>query len=289
MGFLFGGIMDETTPVAEPVEPIAAEPAADTGEGAPAQEATFMDPAQIPSGKEDDFKRMQAAFTKQMQKYRIAKDAEQIVQRFNTDADFARQTILQRAAQLGMTLGNPGAPSGPPVSSTMPPQLVEAVKANLSPELQWMAPALAASQWAGMQMALQPIQENQARTAQYSANQEREAAEMQLSEKVPGWEQHEDEMNHLQAFLASPKLTDRRWGNKLELLHRLVVGNGQATAEAARRMAQAVRSRNPAGSPTAMLQPNVSEQVTKATTNQDAWSAAAKFAQAEMVRQGIKL
>lgn len=237
------------------------------------------------------FRKMQGAYTRKSQSLAKVRDAATIVERFNSDPEFARQTIFSRAQQLGLQVQHPGQSAGlqAGASKAMPPELVEAVKSNLSPELQWMAPALAASQWAGMQMALQPIQEQQAQTVRSTRDQEYETLASQLSEKAPGWEAHEDDMNGLLGFLQSPKMSDRRWGNKLELLHKMVSGDGQATAEAARRMGQAARSRTVAGSPMAANPPNIAEQVRKPKNMQDAWSIAAKHAISEMERQGIKV
>ena len=235
--------------------------------------------------------KMQGAYTRKTQTLAQAREAAQLVERFNSDPEFARQTILSRAGQLGLNLAQPGQQPGHAqnTAKTMPPDLVEAVKANLSPELQWMAPALAASQWAGMQMALQPIKEQQETVSRSTRNQQYDTLAAQLSEKAPGWEQHEEEMNALLAFLQSPQMTDRRFGSKLDLLHRLVAGEGQATAEAARRMGQAVKTRMPAGQPMASPQPNVAELVRKPKQNQEAWDVAAKFAISELQRQGIKV
>ena len=251
---------------------------------------TIMDKIRATPELDHVFRKMQGAYTRKTQGIAKVRDAAQIVERFNTDPEFARQTILQRAGQLGLSLGQPAQAGAPQqTAQSLPPQLVEAVKANLSPELQWMAPALAASQWAGMQMALQPIQQQQAQTQQSTRDQEYDTLAAQLSEKAPGWEQHEDDMDGLLSFLQSPKMMDRRWGSKLELLHRLTVGDGQATAEAARRMGLAAKSRNVAGSPVATAAPNIAEQVRKPKQNQDAWDAAAKFALSELARQGIKV
>lgn len=236
------------------------------------------------------FTKMQGAYTRKTQSLAKVRDAAQIVERFNSDPDFARQTILQRAQQLGLNLASPGQQPGMQgAAKTMPPELVEAIKNNLSPELQWMAPALASSQWAGMQMALKPIEEQQAQTRNSTRDQEYESLASQLSEKAPGWEAHEDDMNGLLSFLQSDKMSDRRWGSKLDLLHKLVSGDGQATAEAARRMGQAARSRNPAGAPMATPQTNIAEQVRKPKNMHDAWDIAAKHALSEMARQGIKV
>lgn len=237
------------------------------------------------------FTKMQGAYTRKSQSLAKVRDAASIVERFNSDPEFARQTILQRAGQLGLTLQQPGPTPGTPNghAKSMPPELVEAVKANLSPELQWMAPALAASQWAGMQIGLQPLAQQQAESKRSTRAQEYETLASQLSEKAPGWEAQEEDMQALLGFLQSEKLSDRRWGSKLELLHKLTAGDGQATAEAARRMGQAARARGVAGSPMATPQPNIAEQVLKPKNMQDAWGIAAKHAMEELQRQGIKV
>ena len=281
--------VSDELPITEPAGGEPAEPV--SGEGTPAPEDTFFDPTQLAPELQTQWKRMQGAYTKRMQQFSHARDAQSIVQRFNSDPDFARQTIMQRAQQLGMNIAQPGAQPGTPNGSTrnMPLELVDTVKANLSPELQWMAPALAASQWAGMQIGMQPLVEQQAQSARSTRDQQYDQLATQLSEKAPGWEQHEDEMDTLLTFLQSPKMTDRRWGSKLDLLYKLVAGDGQATVEAARRMGQAARSRAVAGQPMSAPAPNIAEQVKKPKNMQEAWDIAAKFAASEMARQGIKV
>lgn len=281
-------ISDDPAP-AEPPAP-SDEPAPNPGTPPPTHEPeAFFDASSLAPELQGQWKKMQGAFTKAMQKSKTYRDAADLVDRFNRDPDFARQTIMQRAQQLGLSIGQPGQPGTPTPSASTPPELVEAVKANLSPELQWMAPALAASQWAGMQMALKPMKEQQQRTTQETRDQEYDLLAAQLSEKAPEWETHEDDMDNLLLFLQSPKMMDRRWGSKLDILYRAVVGDGQATAEAARRMAQAGKLRTPVGQPTATPTPNIREQVLKPKQNQEAWDIAAKNAIRELERQGIKV
>jgi len=280
--------MDDGT--AEPVaETEPAQPADGLGGPAAQKEDTFFDATQLAPELQDQWKRMQGAYTKKMQKLAGARDAASIVDRFNSDPDFARQTIMQRAAQLGIPLGQPaqGQPQGQ--TETPPEQFVEAVRQNLSPELQWMAATLAKSQWAATKMMLQPLKEQQAQSARSMQDQEWDTLAEQLSQKLPGWEEHEDDMGAMLDFLRSNKMTDRRFGSKLELLHRLVAGEGQANATAARRMAEANRYRQPAGMPLSQPTENVTQAVMKPKNNQDAWDAAAKHAIADLAKRGIKV
>jgi hypothetical protein len=276
---------------AEPVTTTEPAQPAD-GQGAPtaADPDAFFDPSSLSPELQTQWKSMQAAYTKKMQKLAGAREAASIVERFNSDPDFARQTILQRAQQLGLSLGQPQQAGQQGSTSEKPPQeFVDAVRANLSPELQWMAPNLAQAQWAGAKMLIQPIKEQQAQTARSTRDQEYDTLAEQLSQKVPGWEEHEDDMDAVLAFLQSPKMTDRRFGSKLELLHQLVAGQGQANATAARRMADAARHRQPAGMPLSQPVQDVTEAVRKPKNNQDAWDVAAKHAIATLAKQGIKV
>ena len=72
------------------------------------------------------FTKMQGAYTRKTQGIASVRNAAQIVDRFNTDPEFARQTILSRAQQLGLTIQQPGQQPGPNgASKSMPPDLVE--------------------------------------------------------------------------------------------------------------------------------------------------------------------
>src|SRR3990167_10755454 len=134
------------------------------------------------------FKKMQSAYTKRSQQVAKVRDAAAIVERFNSDPDFARQTILQRAAQLGLHVGGQQAATPQAQSSAqVPSELVESVRGQLGDELKWMAPMLAASQWAGMQYALGPIKQQQADTMRTTFDQQFDQLADSLSEKAPGW------------------------------------------------------------------------------------------------------
>lgn len=281
---------DSELGIAEPAQAEPVEPA--DGSVAPAaSEDHFFDPSQLPQELQGQWKRMQGAYTKKMQNVARYREAADLVERFNSDPEFARMTIQQRAQALGLNIAQPGQQFGAmQQTGDKPPQeFVEAVKANLSPELQWMAPTLAASQWAATKMMMQPLQEQQRKVVASTRDEKWNDLVEQLSQKAPGWEEKEDDMNELMAFLQSDKLTDRRFGSKLELIYKMVAGEGQATAEAARRMAQAARFRNPAGSPTASPEPNIADQVKQPKNNQEAWDRAAKYALSQMARNGIKV
>lgn len=277
----------------EPTEPggDTPEPVAPDGEGQPPEDAqAFFDPSQLSPELQAQWKKMQGAYTKKMQQVARVREAAALVDRFNADPEFARQTILQRASALGLNIAT--TQNGHPMGQTddkPPEQFVDAVRANLSPELQWMAPTLAKSQWAATKMMMQPLQEQQAQMRTSTRDREFDSLAEQLSQKAPGWEAHEDDMDSLLNFLQSPNMTDRRWGSKLELLYQLVAGPGQATADAARRMASAARFRHPAGQPMATPMPDVKEQVLKPKNNQEAWDAAAKFAIAKLAKEGIRV
>ena len=293
-GQIPGTIPDETPP-AEPADPAEPAPSPTPGDPPVGQDSFLTDQQIMDRIKgnpdlEHVFKKMQGAYTRKTQGIAKVRDAASIVDRFNSDPEFARQTILQRAAQLGIQVGGTQAASPQGAQGAqVPPQLVEAVRGQLGDELKWMAPMLAASQWAGMQYALQPIQQQQAQSVRSTFDQQFDQLAESLSEKAPGWEQHEDDMDGLLAFLKSDKMTDRRWGSKLELLYRAVVGPGMATAQAAQRMAQAGKNKVSTGQATATAPPDISAQVRQPKNMQDAWDIAAKHAVSALEKQGIKV
>ena len=295
------GLGDGTQDVQDAAQGVdtSAETATGTGQATASPQAgedTFLTDQQIMEKVRANpelnhiFTKMQGSYTRKTQQLAKVRDAASIVDRFNSDPDFARQTILQRASQLGMQVGGQQAatPQGQQ-GAQVPGELVEAVRGQLGDELKWMAPMLAAAQYAGMQYALKPIQQQQSETLRSNFDQQFDQLADSLSEKAPGWEQHEDDMDGLLAFLKSDKMTDRRWGSKLELLYRSVVGPGMATAQAAQRMAQAGRNKISTGQATATAPPDISTQVRSPKNMQDAWDVAAKHAVSVLEKQGIKV
>ena len=281
----------EETPAAETPAPEAS--ATDTGE-TPAgdRKEEFFDPSTLSPELKAQWTRMQGAFTKRMQQAREWKDKSALVDQFRSDPTFALQTIQQAATQMGYQLSRGQAAQ---VAATVaadagvPSELVEAVKARLSPELQWMAPAMAAGQWAAMQVTMKPMQDRT--DAERRSQREAKYAELadQLTEAAPGWEEHEDDMNTLLDFLRSDTMTHRKFGSKLKLLHNIVTGNAAAVSEATRRMGDAARARTTSGQSGRASTSNIEDRVLKAKTTQDAWNEAAKFAIQELERHGTTI
>jgi hypothetical protein len=85
-------------------------------------------------------------------------------------------------------------------------------------------------------------------------------------------------------------LNHRKYGNRLEALYTLTQilngNNGQATAEAARRMGAAARNRTTTGRASGNPAPNYNEQIRKATTSREAFAIAAKAAEEMLASQG---
>lgn len=196
------------------------------------------------------FGKMQAAYTKRSQTLAGVKQAAELVDRFNSDPEFAKQTILSRAQQLGLNVGMAGqTPAQPnqPAAATAPQTFVDRIKSSLDPSLQWLAPQLANAFYPAVQEAVAPLQQQLGQSRQSQTEAQFEELSRQLSEKAPGWEQHEDDMTRLLDFLKSDRLNDRVYGNKLEVLHRMVRGGDYATQEALTRMATAAKNRTTTG------------------------------------------
>ena len=284
---------DEETPATE--TPASEASATETAE-APAgeKEEQFFDPSKLSDDLKGVWKRMQGTYTKKMQAIKEVREKAELVDRFQSDPTFALQTIQQVAQQMGYRLtqaqaAEVAAAAAPSAGPSAPAELVQAVRGKLSPELQWMAQSLADAQWAGMQMALKPMQDrNEAdRRTQRTAQYEQLAEE--LNEVAPGWEEHEDAMDELLKFLQSDQLTHRKYGSKLAILHNLATGNAAATKEAVRRMGEAARSRTATGQSGRSTGSNIDERVRKAKTTREAWDEAAKHAVEDLEKHGIRI
>lgn len=279
----------ETAPAAEG----ATEPA-----GEPADEGFFN----LSELSEEEQRRlrpawhkMHGAYTKALGVVREGKDKIAFTDRLFSDQDFALQQahdLLSRSgyqvpqAQGSAQAAAPAAATGSGV--TAPRELVETIRQQLSPELQWMAESMANAHYAANQMTLGPmVRERQAETERIR-DDEFSGLSDKLTETYPGWEQHEDEMDALLDFLKSDRMMDRKFGSKLDILHR-AVNPAAAVAEAQRRMTEASRSRTTTGQVARSTGSNVSERVVKAQTEDEAWDIAGKEAVADLQRRGIRL
>jgi len=238
----------------------------------------FIDPRDLPPEIVPHFKRMQAAFTKKMQAVARDRDKVELVNKYRSDPDFARQFIQQELQRFGVgaQTAQPQAPQG---GGGRPPQpFVDAITQKLPQELQWMAPAIAEATYASVAHLTAPmLQQNQNRVRE-ERESEWDGLAQDLSQRQPGWEAHEDDMLEIYDFLQSPKLKHPVYGSKLDLLLNLVTGNAAATQRAIQRMSDAGRSRTTTGQPSRTTIPNISDRVRKAPDTRSAWKIAADSA-----------
>ena len=247
-------------------------------------EDSFIDPATLPPELKAHWKRMHGAYNRRLGELKARQADLDLVDRYRSDPEFARAFLAEEAARLGVK------PTPPPAAApAAPAELVEAVRAQLPAELQWMAPGIAASTWVAQQKALSPLlqQTQQREVSQRETEYDDLAAE--LTEAAPGWEQHEDDMVDLLEFLESSRMRDRRWGSKLELLHRLVTGDARATVGAIRRIGDAARARSVTGQSGRSTGPNIADRVRQARTNTEAWELAGQYAIEEAKKHGLAI
>lgn len=245
-----------------------------------------LDPEKMSPENKEHFKRMQAHYTKFNQGRKSLEEKATLVDRFYSDEAYRREFVKQEAQRLGLLTPKEAEKAMPSPSTAQPSQVpasfLAAYKANLPPELQWMAEATAGAQYAAMQEAMKPLFEERTREASTKREQEYDTLATKLSETAPGWEQYEKDMNGLHEFLRSPALTHPQYGDKLTLLYKLATGEGRATAEAAARMGKAVQNKTTSSQQGRKVQPNITEQVRKAKSTREAFAIAAKAAAEEM-------
>ena len=257
-------------------------------------EETFLananvDPRQLPPEIQPIFKKMQAAYTKRMQQAADWQRQAEIVDKFNNDRDFGFQTVAQWAARNGYQIAPVGqlqqaapVPARQQQSGQPDPQLVETLKANLPPELQWMAESQAPAIQHAVQAMLAPLAQQLVQTQQTTqkqvAEREWDTLAEELSGVAPGWEEHETEMTELFDFLQSPSMKHPKFGSKHQILYDLVTKNAASTAQVAKRFNAAAKNRPGSSVSTGRTVPNIQEQIRKAKTNQDAFKLAAQAA-----------
>jgi len=262
-------------------------------EGSPREEAFLSDAAllakiqQVPELKHF-YGKMQSAYGKSREELKRGREAAAQVQQFYSDPAYRRQVIAQFQHEIAQA--QPQAQRTSAGQVTAPADLVETIKAQLAPELQWMAPMLANSQWAGMQSQLAPIAQRQEAKERQNYDHSFDSAMAELSQKHPGWEGTEDEMTAVYGWLSNGSLSHPKYGNRLEALYTITQmlngNNGSATAAAARRMGEAARNRTTTGRASGNPAPNYNDQVRKATTSREAFAIAAKAAEEMMASQG---
>ena len=110
-----------------------------------------------------------------------------------------------------------------------------------------------------------------------------------MTEKYPGWEQHESEMTKLNSWLQSDSLSHPLYGSKLEILYKMATDQATSISEAAKRLNAAGRNRTSSSQVTLRSAPNIFKQVREAKNSNEAWDAAAKFAIDQVKGQGGSL
>ena len=254
-----------------------------TGGGAAPAPTSFFDPSALAEELKPQWSSMHRAYTKKLEEIRGVKDRAAQVDRFYTDADYAKQVVMARAQQLGLML-NPATAS--PASPQVPSELVELAKQHLSPELHWMAPQHAAATMAILDRVLGPEKAAQKAKEQTSRQRAYQEASRDLSGKAPAWGEHESDMLEVLEFIRSEETRHPRFGNKLEMLYNLATGNAAAVQAATQRMSAAGQARTTTGQSARSVIPNYESKIREAKNTHEAFALAAKAAEEELTRSG---
>lgn len=242
---------------------------------------TFIDPAQLPPEMQGHFRRMQASFTKARQRDRAQlksfEQKAQLVDRFYQDPSYALQVIQQLAPHLGVQLTPLDGSPGPRGQGTRPAQanqgdLESEFQQELGSDLGFMARPLARIfnrleqvVEARVKSALQPYERLTAQQRRETQEMDRERSVARMDSRFPGWEQHEADMQALDAFLRSGREFHPRFGSRQEALYALVSnGNGTARVAAVRDLSRTARRKTTTSRAGRRSTPNLSQQIVEA-------------------------
>ena len=301
---IFGNLIpeEEDDPV-EPDEDVQdnvdpeddAEPEDDTSDEE-SEDETLQAEGDEPDDLESARKYWQAAYTRSRQKDRERygkveqehQQYQQLLANFYQDDNYAMQVIRQRFPQLANQISQNGqgqqtpTPSDNNVSSELTQQLQQGEFGFLGSEF---GPAIERYVNERIQQEVEkrvgPIEQR----SQQQIESERQAEEKRLlaemDGKYPGWEEnHRTDLEELDKFLASDRLTHPKFGNKYEVYYKLINPDA-ARSEAIEAMQNAAKRRTSFSRSGRGSVPNSSEQVRKAQSNRDAFMLAAKFASEE--------
>lgn len=215
-----------------------------------------------------------------------------VLRNFATSDPYALQVFRERfpGAQIIMP-GERGTQSQQALNTPARGQsspVVQMLEQNLGDDLAFLAPRLGPVIeqviQASLQAGLAPI-EQRTRQQQEDARKQAEAEVMgQMDSQYPGWEaRYSQDMQDLDAFLASGSLKHPRWGSKKELLYKLA-NPDHARVDAVRSIGQAARSRVGTGRTAPQTQPDPTKDILAAKTNSDAFRLAAEAAMRELGR-----
>lgn len=249
-----------------------------------------------PSDPNDpNYKYWQGAYTRARQRDRaqvntIQSEHQQwgeVLRNFHTDDAYALQVLRSRFPHLAAQLSLPGQAGTTPharsqVGTTPEGKLEMLLAEQLGPDLQFLAPKLAGALHTvlheSIEAAVTPLKQETQQQQAAARKREEDALLADMDQKHPGWDtRYADDMKTLDAFLASDALMHPKFGNKYELLLRLV-NPDVARIDATRQMQTAARSRLTTGRPGRQGQPNVDDEVRKAPTSADAFMLAAQAA-----------
>jgi len=264
-----------------------------------------LDPESFSPENKEIFKRMQAGYTKKMQKFKGYEGHLRNMERFYNDRDFAEQTLKQWAQKNGYSVvpsqfannqPNTPQPQGDAQTNALQAKLVQTLKSKLPSEAQWLADGQASAIFEVMKEVLGPVlSEFQGFKTQKEENEwksletEYETTEQEFTKKYPGWEAHEDEMSKMLAFLNDTKAYRHpQYGSKHELLFKLVTGNASAIKQVTDRVVQAGKMKTPTSAPGKKVGSgfaSVQDEVAATTDKKDAFALAATKALQQLRRK----
>jgi len=300
-----------STDVATQGEGEADEGASGGDKSQPGYKEGFMAPKDMPDEIKGHFGKMLSTYQKKLAEIEDIKENAEIVKNFWNDSAYAKQVLTARAKQLGMTLTEAGIGNEtprPPATVganrvVAPDKLVKEFETRYGEGREADARADAdmfyasildttRAVWAPMQQKAEERQKQIDETQKLDRESELQRSYNDLSQKYPGWEENEDEMDKELAWLESGVQNHPVYGNRLQRayqFHQIIKGNGdgQATAEAVRRIGAAGNNKTNTGRTGSVATINIDDRLRKAGNLQAQFKIATDAATEELRREGI--
>jgi hypothetical protein len=232
-----------------------------------------------------EFKGLQRAYQKKLNQLNAGLDKIKVVDQLANDPNYRKRFIMQAAESAGLKVLEDGADKGSNddlvsiARSALPEGYADAIP-GLDAAI---AKVVEATVTPLKKQALEQVQSTEQKLRQKEWNE----AVARMNELDPEWEDDSDEMGALSDWLKGTEMSHPLYGDRLQILRRLVKGDGAATAEAARRMSQAARNksqRRRSGSAPSIV--DIQKKIAGLKRSDDKWSAAAAFAEEQLSKKG---
>ena len=232
-----------------------------------------------------EYKGLQRAYQKKLDILNADLDKVRIVNQLASDPAYRREFVKHAANGTGLKISEEGA------GAETPEDLVSIARQALPEGYAEAIPGLDAAIAKVVEATVTPMKKEALAQAQSVENrvqqQEWKKSVERMNAVDPEWEDDSEEMGALSDWLRGTEMTHPIYGDRLQVLRKLVKGDGAATVEAVRRIGGAARNKTQTrqgGGAVSIV--DIHKKIAGLERSDDKWAAAAEFADTQLSKKG---